>query len=386
MDSAFQYNKFVTGKQFIGRTAEGRTFANLLAQGENVVIYEPPKTGRKSLIQQGFYNMKAAGQRFVAVQLSLLDVRTLSELTLRLASSVLQTVGNSPAEFAQAAGELLAGTHLVFDSARYKSCGEILSPTWELDLEDLRAAFLLPYRIGVQSGVPRIVVIDEFQNVMLTEDGDAVCKLMEEALRTTLPLELERGAAYVFTGSQVNAMHEIFGIRRYFYRRVERVRITPIETKEIIDHVIKGFLATGKVIDRDLLLGVCRLFRDNIWYINHFSAICDSLTRGYIMEQTLTEALNSLLAVHEPRFVAIMNVLTTFQVSLLRAALDGHTRFSSAEVIKQYGLNSSANVRRLKDALCKKEILTFDDEDNPVLLDPLFEYWVRKYYFNMSFE
>ncbi len=386
MDSAFQYNKFVTGKQFIGRTAEVRTFANLLAQGENVVIYEPPKTGRKSLIQQGFYNMKAAGQRFVAVQLSLLDVRTLSELTLRLASSVLQTVGNSPAEFAQAAGELLAGTHLVFDSARYKSCGEILSPTWELDLEDLRAAFLLPYRIGVQSGVPRIVVIDEFQNVMLTEDGDAVCKLMEEALRTTLPLELERGAAYVFTGSQVNAMHEIFGIRRYFYRRVERVRITPIETKEIIDHVIKGFLATGKVIDRDLLLGVCRLFRDNIWYINHFSAICDSLTRGYIMEQTLNEALASLIAIHEPRFVAMMNDLTTFQVSLLRAALDGHTRFSSAEVIKQYGLNSSANVRRLKDALCKKEIITFDEEDNPVLLDPLFEYWVRKFYFNMSFE
>ena len=385
MDGTFPYNKSVTGKQFLGRTTEVRVFANLLAQGENVVIYEPPKTGRKSLIQQGFYNMKAAGQRFVAVQLSLLDVRTLSELTLRLASSVLQTVGSSPAEYAQAARELLEGTHLVFDSARYKSCGEVLSPSWELDLEDLRAAFLLPYRIGVQTGVPRFVVIDEFQNIMLTEDGDAACKVLEEALKGLSP-ELARGAAYVFTGSQVNAMHDIFGIKRYFYRRAERVRIAPVETKEIIEHVIKGFLSTGKVIDRDLLLGVCRLFRSNIWYINHFSAICDSLTRGYIMEQTLNEALASLIAIHEPRFVAMMNDLTTFQVGLLRAALDGHTRFSSAEVIKQYGLNSSANVRRLKDALCKKEILTFDDEDNPVLLDPLFEYWVRKYYFNMSFE
>ena len=385
MDGTFPYNKFVTGKQFLGRTTEVRTFANLLVQGENVAIYEPPKTGRKSLIQQGFYNMKAAGQRFVAVQLSLLDVRTLSELTLRLASSVLRTVGSGPSEYAQAARDLLDGTHLVFDNARYKSCGEVLSPSWELDLEDLRAAFLLAYRIGAQTGVPRYVVIDEFQNVMLTEDGDAACKLMEETLKGLSP-ELARGAAYVFTGSQVNAMHDIFGIRRFFYRRAERVHIAPIETKEIIDHVVKGFLSTGKVIDRDLLLGVCRLFRDNIWYINHFSAICDSLTRGYIMEQTLNEALGSLIAIHEPRFVAMMNDLTTFQVSLLRAALDGHARFSSAEVIKQYGLNSSANVRRLKDALCKKEILTFDEDDNPVLLDPLFEYWVRKYYFNMSFE
>ena len=385
MDGTFPYNKPVTGKQFLGRTAEVRTFVNLLTQGENVVIYEPPKTGRKSLIQQGFYNMKSAGQRFVAVQLSLLDVRTLSELTLRLASGVLRTVGSSPVEYAKAAHELLDGTHLVFDIARYNACGEVISPNWELDLEDLRAAFLLPFRIGIQTGVPRFVVIDEFQNVMLTEDGDAACKLMEEVLRT-LPIELYRSAAYVFTGSQVNAMHEVFGIRRYFYRRVERVRIAPVETKEIIDHVLKGFLATGKVIDRDLLLGACRLFRDNIWYINHFSAICDSLTRGYIMEQTLNEALGSLISIHESRFVAMMNDLTTFQVSLLRAVLDGHTRFSSAEVIRQYGLNSSANVRRLKDALCKKEIITFDEADNPVLLDPLFEYWVRKYYFNMSFE
>ena len=179
-------------------------------------------------------------------------------------------------------------------------------------------------------------------------------------------------------------MHGIFGIKRYFWRRVERIRLAPIETKEILEYVVRGFLATGKVIDRDLLLGVCRLFRDNIWYINHFSAICDSLTRGYIMEPTLNDALSCLLSIHEGRFVATMNDLTTFQVSLLRAILEGHKRFSSAEVIKHYGLNSSANVRRLKDALCKKEIVTFDDEDNPVLLDPLFEYWVRKYYFNMD--
>ena len=131
------------------------------------------------------------------------------------------------------------------------------------------------------------------------------------------------------------------------------------------------------------MLGVCQLFRNNIWYITHFSAICDSLTRGYILEQTLQEALASLLAVHEGRFVATMNDLTTFQVGLLHAILDGHKRFSSAEVIKRYGLNSSANVRRLKDALCKKEIVTFDGEDNPVILDPLFEYWVRKFYFKM---
>lgn len=383
MESAFQYNKPATGRQYIGRANDGRIFGNLLAQGENIVIYEPPKTGKKSLVQQGLLQLKSSGRQFVSVQLSLLDVRSLSELTLRLAANTLRSAGSGPDEFARTAGELLHGTHLVFDRARFDACGEVISASWDLDDDDLRAAFLLPYRLGAQTGVRRIVVIDEFQNVMLTEDGDRACRILESIFKT-LPEELTGQASYVFLGSQVNAMHEIFGIRRWFWRRVERVRINPIETKEIMDHVVRGFLATGKVIDRELLLGVCKLFKDNIWYINHFSAICDSLTRGYIMEQTLTEALNSLLAIHEPRFIATMNDLTTFQVSLLRAILDGHTRFSSAEVIRQYALNSSANVRRLKDALCKKEIVTFDEDDNPVLLDPLFEYWVRKYYFNMS--
>ena len=385
MDSVFPYSKYVTGKHFLGRTAETRSLVNLLTQGENVVIYEPPKTGKKSLVQQALFNRKVSGAKDISVHLSLLDIRSLGDLTLRLASAVLRTAGDSPAEYAQAAQELLGGTHLVFDAARYDGFDEIVSSAWPLDKEDLRAAFLLPYRLGVQTGERRIVVLDEFQNIMLTEDGDGACALLEEVFKT-LPPELAAGASYLFIGSQYNAMHEIFGIRRHFWRQVERLPLAPIQDRDITEYVVKGFLATGKVIDRDLLQGVCRLFRCNIWYINHFCAICDSLTRGYIMDQTLKEALDCLLSIHSPRFIATMNDLTTFQVSLLRAILEGQTRLSSAEVIKRYGLNSSANVRRLKDALCKKEIVTFDENDNPSVLDPLFEYWVRKYYFKLPTE
>jgi hypothetical protein len=384
MDSIFQYNKYVIGKQFLGRGVEVRAFANLLSQGENIVIYEPPKTGRKSLVQQGLYTMKSSGAQFVAAQLSLLDIRTQSAFALRLAGSVLNTLGNNPAELCSAAKELLADTHFIFDENRFAASGEPLSLSGELNRADLMAAFLLPYRVGKSAGVKRIVVIDEFQNVMQTEDGDRLCQLLEEVFKT-LPAELADGASYIFMGSQVNAMHEIFGVKRWFWRQAERLRIPAIETRDIIDHVVKGFLATGKVIDRDLLLGVCRLFRNNIWYINHFCAICDSLSRGYIMEQILKEALGSLVAIHEPSFVAIMNDLTTFQVNLLKAIIDGYTKFSTAEVIRKYSLNSSANVRRLKDALMKKEILTFvGDDERPVIFDPLFEYWLKNTYFKRN--
>ena len=51
MDTAFPYSQYVTGKNFIGRKADCVLLGNLLSQGEHVSIYEPPKTGKTSLIQ-----------------------------------------------------------------------------------------------------------------------------------------------------------------------------------------------------------------------------------------------------------------------------------------------------------------------------------------------
>ena len=56
-------------------------------------------------------------------------------------------------------------------------------------------------------------------------------------------------------------------------------------------------------------------------------------------------------------------------------------KLSSAEMVERYRLNSSANVARVKDALQKKEVITFDSEDNARIIDPLFAYWLRNYYF-----
>ena len=38
----------------------------------------------------------------------------------------------------------------------------------------------------------------------------------------------------------------------------------------------------------------------------------------------------------------------------------------------------------VKDALKKKEVITFNEKDEPVVLDPLFEYWISRYYFEIA--
>ena len=382
MDTPFPYDRFVTGKDFIGRKSDCTILSNLLSQGEHVVLIEPPRSGKTSLVQQALYSMRFSTKVFTVGQFSVLNIRTVDDFLLRYGSTVIRLVASTPDEYARVVEKYLAGTHFVFDRNAFADRDELLSRGWDLDAADVKAVLRLPFLLAQERTNPLLLIIDEFQNVNLTEDGYRVLRALDEVIREEADAGHKR-FSFVFSGSMVNAMKEIFESSRLFYRRVTRVPLSQVDEREISDHVIKGFLAGGKVMEKNLLIGACRLFKNNLWYINHFSAICNSMSKGYIMEPVLVDALSCLISAHEPRFRAMMNGLTAFQVSLLRATVEGNTRFSASEVIRRYSLNSSANVKRVKDALMKKEILTFDSEDKPEFQDPLFEYWIRKYYFEI---
>lgn len=380
MPATFIYNHFVTGKNFFGRKQEISILSNMLFSGENIVIYEPPKTGKTSLVQQTFFNMKISSQFFTPVEFSMLSIRSVSDFACEFASKVIRSFATTPSEYADAVSHYFEGTHFVFDEDLFVATDKILTLNWELDENDLRSVLTLPYRVAEERNTKLYVILHEFQNALLFDDPDLFLKTSEAVMKANP----NGKASYILIGSQVNAMKEIFEHRHLFHRLVERIELPQMDTKEVIEFAVKGFLTNGKVLDKDLMLGACKLFRGHLWYINHFCAIADSLSRGYIMEPVLVEALDVLISIHEPEFSRIMNDLTTYQVSLFRAVLEGHTKFSSSEVISRYGLNSSANVRRLKDALCKKEIITFDERDEPIVLDPLFEYWARTFYFGIK--
>lgn len=383
MDTGIIYSRYVTGKNNLGRKGESAILGNLLRQGENVVIYEPPKTGKTSLVQQTFFTMRAGGEQFTSVSFEMSGIRSTGDFALGFGTAVLRAFGDSAEDFGNLTARFLAQTHFVFDFAEFSSKGHVLSLTWDIDDNDLRALMLLPHRIAAESGRRLVILIEEFQDIMMLDDGEKICRIMEETIKSLTPEE--RGhASFIFCGSMVNAMKSIFKEKHFLYRNVERVKLDPIGEKDIADFMIKYFLSLGKVVERELMLGVCRLFKCNIWYISHFCNICDGIAKGYIMEPMLKEALDNLISIHEPRFKAMMSDLTNFQVSLLRAVTEGYTKCSSSEVISKFNLNSSANVRRLKDALCKKEILTFDEDDKPEILDPLFEYWVTTVYFGQT--
>ena len=383
MDTPFVYDKYVTGRYFLGHRTERMIFANLLKAGEHVTIYEPPKTGKMSLIRQTLHDLRSSGVQFVASFVDMLNVRTLEDFLIKFGTSVIRSSASTPDEYAHIVASHLDGTHFVFDRMMYMTRGEVLSLNWTPDNNDVTCLLDLPRKLAAEKGIRHIIVLKEFQNLMNADEFETVFKIMETQMRER-DRQAPYPAVYVMSGAMVNAMKYIFEEKRWFYRQVNHVALSQVDQKEIIEHVVKGFLnGMGKSFDRNLAMGACELFKSNIWYMNHLSAICDSLSKGFVTEAMMTDALSSMISVHQPRFVSVVNDLTDHQLSLMKAVLDGVVKFSSSEVIEKYHLNSSANVRRVKDALKKKEVITFNEKDEPVILDPLFEYWLRKYYFEM---
>ena len=381
MDTPFVYDNHVTGKNFVGRKTDCTVLANLLETGEHVCIYEAPRSGKSSLVQQTLFNMRASGKQFRVAYVNVFNVRTRRDFLKRFGAAVLRSAYSTPADYESAIGRYLANTHFVFDRAQFASKEDIVCMNWDADNNDVLQMMRLPGQIAQERGVPFYVIFKDFQNIMMTEEFEDTLKVIEGMFADKSSYG---DSTFIFTGSMVNAMKYIFAEKKYFYRQVNHLPLSVIDDRDAIEHVIRGFRSSGKVIERDLALGACKLFRSEMWYLNQFFSICDSMSKGFINEAILVDALNSLIAVHEPRFKVLVNDLTDHQQSLMKAILDGVVKFSASEVIERYRLNSSANVRRVKDALRKKEIITFNEKDEPVILDPLFEYWITKYYFEIQ--
>lgn len=380
MESPFVYDRFVTGKNFLGRKMDCTILSNLLVAGEQVTIYGRPKSGKMSVVQQTLFNMRLSGRHFMVAHVTLSNVRTLEQFLLKLGTTLIKAVSSTAEEYSSLISRHLEGTHFIFDRVRFATHGEVVSLNWSPDMNDVAQMLRLPQRIAQEQGKSYYVIMEDFHNLLRMDEYEEVFKEMNK-----LFVERERSSqvsfSYILIGSHVNAMKFIFEEKKYFYRQVEHLPVTPVDERDIIDHITKGFMVSGKVIDKNLALGACKLFRCDMWYLNHFISICDTLTRGYINEAVLMEALRMLISIHEPRFQAVVDDLTDHQLSLMRAVLDGVVRFSASDVIEKYALNSSANVRRVKDALKKKEVITFNEKDEPEILDPLFEYWLEKHFF-----
>lgn len=376
MDLYFNYDVPSSGKSFIGRKNDVSYLSNMISAGQSVALYGEPHQGRRSLVRQTLTTLQISGKPVSVIEVDLLGSRTNSEMLLRYAACVMKAFGSSLDDHENVMYSYLTDTHLTFDADAFECDSPFLSFTETPDDRDMETVLSLPYFLASDRRAKVLVYFRHFQNAARDDDSGRLLKIFEKVV-----VNGNMYCSVIFTGDSMNAMKDIFEVKRYFWKDVVIFPLSEIPVAEATEFIFRGFQNKGKVVERSLISEVVRMFRGNMWYLNMLFSITDYVSMGYVTQKSYGEALSLLMSIHRGRFVSQVADLTDFQVRLLKAIIDGETRFSSSAIVSKYELNSSANVKRLKDALIKKEVVWFDEKDEPHIQDPLFEYWLRQEYF-----
>ena len=377
MDAPFEYFDYVTGSHFIGRDKEVKEFCRLIEQKKNILIYGQARTGKKSIIYNSFRELDRKGYKYSLIKMNLFNIRCIEAFMIRYTNHIVGKFAASGMEWSDYLSRYMpSAPYIVKEGEQPGRSPRVIYNSKEL-LSDaqIREFLNLPERIATDLNCHIVLYFEQFQDIILFEDPDRIFSLFEkEWSRHT-------HVSYVVTGERKNAMDEIFEVKKYFYNLVDKIDVVPIEKKIFVDYIIKGFLKGGKVIRPEQAGYIYDTLEGDPWYAQHLASICYEMTIGYLEDKTIDEALQNLINLHDFSFHTIAFGLSKHQLRFIKAVLNGVRKFSSADILDKYKLNSSANVNRLKEALQKKEIITYNGKKEIVVMDPLLKHWFIKYFF-----
>ncbi len=351
MDLPFAFEKIAAGSSILGRSREIAAIASALEPGgKSLAVIGGPRSGKETVIMEAVEQVRARGANLILCVVDLFNIRSFD--------AFVELWRNRMRECA------LEVNH------------DALLP-FEICIDEITGTkiFDLPGIIANESGKQMVIYFKEFQNLLSLEDDTFSLDVLDRMWSH------QRNVRFLFTGSCINAMKSIFAERKCFYGMSRILEFDPLDKKMVCEYIRSTFLNAGRVIEMEEALEICDIASGNMWYVKQLCAFCYAQPAGYVNRKIVNQARDMLLSIHEPRFKQELLDLTANQVNLLHAVVDGVRKCSSAEAIDRYRLNSSAGVARSREALQKKEVLTVDADDNDRIVDPLFEYWLRNYYF-----
>lgn len=338
MQEGFSFDRIVTGREFFGREDDCAALEKAILSGENIALYSAPKEGKSSLVAQALRNLSIGGSKPLIKEIDAANSLRVKDFEDKLAAAGL---------------------------------GGILDPSSDC---------LTQIFTRLASSDDRLVIsIVNFQHLAILEESDALMR----ALRDTFLRTRGGRLCWILSGSQLNAMKELFVRSPFFRGGVTPMTLSPIPSEDIATFIRKNLDLSGKVMEKEDVDALISTLDGNIWYIRHYMSICDSLTRGYVTPAVISDAYEGLIATQLPWFRYMVSNLSCYQLRFLQALVreGGRCNFSSVRMLERYGLNSSANVVRVRQALMKKEIITESGRGELRVIDPLFRWWLEKYFF-----
>ena len=370
MSNPFVFGSATSGEQFTDRVQDTERLLANFKHGVSVILISPRRWGKTSLVQK--VSAMAQGKDVKVVTLDIFSCRNADDFYQLFATEVIKQTANKWEEWADNAKKFL--------SALIPKISFGVDPNTDfsvsLDFSNTRLndeLLDLPQKIAKDKGFRIVVCIDEFQQIAEFQDHVH----FQKKLRSVWQLQTE--VSYCLYGSKKHVLSELFSKQSMpFYKFGDVLFLQKISTADWINFICERFLSTGKSISAELAKKICDTVENHSSYVQQLAWNVWIKTNTSATNDDVDTAVIDLLNQNSMLYYRYIEGLSGFQINFLRAIADGKSsEFTRSETLRNYHLGTSANVKRLKDALEKKELI---DITGKIVSfnDPVFKIWFQK--------
>lgn len=373
MESPFLFGKIVKGEAFVNRQTERKRLVNNFNSGINTVLISPRRYGKSSLVRQVALDIQDQTVRFVFIDL--FNIRTEEDFYQVYLQQVLKATLTRQNELLKAGKEFFKKIMPVISFSIDPQNDLKVNFNWAEVKKTKDEILNLPEQIGQKKGFKVVVCIDEFQNISTMHDSLNI----EKELRSCW--QHHQKVSYCLYGSKRHMMKEIFSKEeRPFYRFGDLLVLGLIGHQEWVEFICKSFSSTQKTIEFGLAGSIASIAGNHPYYVQQLSHIVWGLTTVNANKEILIDAIDQVISTNSIFYKEVIDSLSSTQVEMINAAIDGVVQFTSAEVMRKYKLGTPNNITKNKTVLENKDIVEFSG-DGCHFLDPFFKYWYKKYRF-----
>ena len=370
MSNPFVFGSATSGEQFTDRVKDTQRLLANFTHGISSILISPRRWGKTSLVQK--VSKLARGKDIKVVNIDIFSCRNADDFYLLFATEVIKQTANKWEEWAENAKKFLSAmipkiSFGVDPQTDFSVSLDFSNIKFNDDLLDL------PQKIAKEKGFQVVVCIDEFQQV--SEFSDHVH--FQKKLRSVWQLQTD--VSYCLYGSKKHLMSELFSKQTMpFYKFGDVFFLQKICTEDSIPYICERFESTGKSISQDLAKKICDTVENHSSYVQQLAWNVWVKTDNVASNEDVESAVTDLFNQNSMLYYQYIDGLSGFQMNFLRALADGkNSEFTKSEILKNYQLGTSANVKRLKNALEKKELIDIAGKI-VTFNDPVFKRWFQK--------
>jgi hypothetical protein len=364
----FRYSEPVPPDELLDRDGEARELLERAAGGNNSRLVAPRRYGKTSLLARIAADARSEG--WAAVYVDFFGVLTLDDIAQRIERAYAAELQGRLATWFAGVRRLLRPTLQVGGGPLPAGVEVTVDPQAEPPLVERLA---LPVRLHEKHGTRTLVIFDEFQDILAAKErADAV-------IRSEIQHHGD-AATYVFAGSHVGMMRELFADRRRaFYGQAGPVDLPPLRADDVADYLSARFEATGREVGTALgpLLDTAAGHPQRTMLLAH--VLWELTPEGEAAtEETWLAAYDRVMRDVRDELRAVWSALPTSQRRVLAAVAEGREGIYAAG--RRHGGSRGGAAVKATEALVDRGEVAEDSStvSGFRIIDPLLAAWVNE--------